>query len=369
MSEFNPQRLSVARRRRGLTKTGLAAELDVSIRMVTAYERGEKAPSEMTLDRMARSLRFPVGFFSGDDLTEPSLDGTSFRALSSLTAKQRDQALGAASLALGLSEWIDERFELPSPDVPAYPRVDPETASMSVRAEWGAGARPIRNLMHVLEGRGVRFFSLVEECSAVDAFSFWSGDRPFIVANTGKSAERRRMDAAHELGHLVLHPSGVAHGREQEREAAQFASAFLMPEGSVRAGVPYGATLQQIIAAKSRWRVSTAALAYRMHELGMLSDWQYRSHFVEISRKGYRTKEPPGTEIEIETSTLLAKVFDALRAQSITREQIAVELQIEVEELDKLVFGLTLTPLRGSNEGVYRPGRIPGETPTLRIIE
>ncbi len=369
MTAFNPQRLSVARRRRGLTKTALAAELELSVRMVTSYERGEKAPADVTLDRIARSLDFPRAFFLGDDLSEPSIDGTSFRALSNLTARERDQALGAATLALSLAEWMDLRFDLPLPDVATYPGVDPETAAMSIRAEWGAGQRPIRNMMHLLEAHGVRFFSLVDECSAVDAFSFWSGERPFIVANTRKSAERRRMDAAHELGHLVLHPRGTAHGRQQEWEAAQFASNFLMPEGSVRADAPYGATLRQIVSAKHQWRVSTAALTYRMHQLGMITDWQYRSHSMEIGRRGYRTEEPPGTEAETETSTLLSRVFESLRARAITREQIAYELQIELEELNKLVFGLTLAPIGGSRDESSRPVRLGQARPTFRIVD
>ena len=182
MADFNPQRLSVARRRRGKTKTALADALGVSVRMVTAYERGEKSPRHETLERMACTLGFPETFFQGDDLTEPSLEGTSFRALSNLTARQRDQARGAATLALAVSDWFGERFDLPQPSVPQYPGVDPEVAAMSVRAEWGAGERPIGNMIHLLEAQGVRFFCLVEECAAVDAFSFWSGETPYVVA-------------------------------------------------------------------------------------------------------------------------------------------------------------------------------------------
>ena len=328
--------------------------------MVTAYERGEKSPRHETLERMACTLGFPETFFQGDDLTEPSLEGTSFRALSNLTARQRDQARGAATLALAVSDWFGERFDLPQPSVPQYPGVDPEVAAMSVRAEWGAGERPIGNMIHLLEAHGVRFFSLVEECAAVDAFSFRSGETPYVVVNTGKSAERRRMDAAHELAHLVLHPAGTAHGRKQEHEAAQFASSFLMPEGSVRDYAPFGATLQQIVSVKRRWGVSVAALTYRMRHLDMLTDWQYRSLFVGIGRQGYRTSEPNG--LQPETSTLLTKVFRALWTQRVTSEHIARDLSITVSELNKLVFGLVQTPTHGLDQPV------PARPPELSIV-
>jgi DNA-binding XRE family transcriptional regulator len=40
---FNPSRLTVARKRRGLTKSELAARIDVEWRSVSGYEAGEYA--------------------------------------------------------------------------------------------------------------------------------------------------------------------------------------------------------------------------------------------------------------------------------------------------------------------------------------
>jgi hypothetical protein len=56
----------------------------------------------MTVQRFAAVLDFPVEFLTGDDIEEPSIDGVSFRALSAMTARQRDQATGAATIALQL---------------------------------------------------------------------------------------------------------------------------------------------------------------------------------------------------------------------------------------------------------------------------
>ena len=46
----------------------------------------------------------------------------------------------------------------------------------------------------------------------MDAFSLIRDDRPFAFLNTDRSAERQRFDAAHELGHLLLH-AGAAGAR------------------------------------------------------------------------------------------------------------------------------------------------------------
>jgi len=341
---FNAGRLTLARKRRGLTKVAFAEEVGISPRIVTDYERGEKVPSPRTLARIAEVVRFPIGFFYGADLDEPSILASSFRSLSTLTATQRDQGRAAAALALAFSKWIDDRFRLPEPNLPQYQGIDPETAAMAVRSEWNLGERPILNMIHLLEGHGVRVFSLAEECAELDAFSFWHASIPYVFLNTVKSAERSRMDAAHELGHLVLHWKIGVRGRETEREAEQFASAFLMPKGSILAEAPRRGTLTEIIRAKKRWNVSAASLTYRMHRLGLLTDWQYRSLFVEIARNGYRTEEPDGSHHE--KSQLLAKVFQTLRDEGITEAGIARDLEIEPSELKKLIFGLFRPALR-----------------------
>src|SRR5262249_25369006 len=112
------------------------------------------------------------------------------------------------------------------------------------------------NMVHLLESKGVRVFSLAQECREVDAFSLWRGELPFVFLNTMKSGERGRMDAAHELGHLALHRHGGPGGRDAESEADRFASAFLMPEGSVLALGLRNPRVDQLIKLKKKWKVS-----------------------------------------------------------------------------------------------------------------
>ncbi len=101
-----------------MTKLALAEAVDISTRMLRKYEQGSE-PSEVTIKRMATVLGFPVAFFYGDTLDEPQPAGVSFRSLSALTARQGQQALASGTLALALSDWIYERFELPAPDASA----------------------------------------------------------------------------------------------------------------------------------------------------------------------------------------------------------------------------------------------------------
>lgn len=81
---------------------------------------------------------------------------------------------------------------------------------------------------------------------------------------------------------------GYIAGRQTEIDANTFASAFLMPESSVRSYAPRRPLLQDLVQAKRAWGVSVAALAYRMHRLGILSGWQYQSFCIQIQTHGYR---------------------------------------------------------------------------------
>ncbi|MEN9503252.1 MAG: hypothetical protein RI964_2537 [Pseudomonadota bacterium] len=370
---FNGKRLTLARKRRGVTKRTLAAQIEMTERSLSSYENGKGNPEEKTLIKIAKVLDFPLDFFLGDNLEELSSDVASFRAMSKMTASQRDMALSAGTLALLLNNWIEKKFDLPKPNIPdldrsmagsshshsiktssdegdvdSYPSPgkehSPEAIAEALRKYWGLGELPIKNMIDLLESKGIRVFSLVIDAKEVDAFSMWYNDKPFIFLNTMKTAERCRFDAAHELGHLIMHRHGVPQGQDAEREANSFASAFLMPRRSVLAYAPRSVTLPSLIARKKYWTVSAAALNYRLHQLGLTTDWTYRTLCVQLSEFG-RDKEPEGEKSE--KSQVLTKVFSALRSEGVNKYTIAQELLIHPKEIDELTFGLMINVLDG----------------------
>lgn len=369
---FSPARLTIARHRRAWSKSDLARQANLSLRSISDYESGNAEPGPESLERLARVLSFPVDFFTAADFEPITADSASFRALSTMTAGQRNGALAAGSIAIEFAEWIDRRFVLPAPDVPELAGTEPEAAARAVRQAWTVGERPIRNLVHLLEQHGVRVFSLAEQCREVDAFSVWRNGTPYVFLNTMKSPERSRLDAAHELGHLVLHRHAHAacserasdddehvssfHGREAEAEANRFASAFLMPRAALRATAPRMPTFDQLVQLKRTWRVSLAALAHRLHDIGTMNDWQYRNLCIEFSRKGYRTREPQGLE-ERETSQVLPKVLAELRKKGTRRHDVARALRVHLGELDELLFGLVMAGVDGPEEPATSPPR------------
>lgn len=338
VSSFTRSRLVLARARRDVTQRALGEQIGVTDRMIKAYEKGDKLPSPETLAAISGVLGFPVSFFCAPHIDPLEATAASFRALTKASASLRDRALASGTIAMDFHRILSQRFNLPAPDLPDLRGTLPSAAAAALRQVWGIGQKPISNLVHLLELHGVRVFSLNEDSEAIDAFSLWRDGTPFVFLNTRKTAERSIFDAAHELGHLVLHRHGIPQGQNAEDAADMFASSFVLPEHAFRATAPRLATIATLSALKRTWRGSVAMLGRRMHDLGLMTDWHYRQFCIELSRKG-RANEP--APLPRETSAVLQKVMADLAIDGLGLRELAREIHVPVGELRAFTFGLT----------------------------
>lgn len=339
---FNAKRLALARMRRRMTGKALAIAAEITPDTLSRLEKGRRQPDESTVTKLAAALNYPVTFFFGDDPADLDSNGVSFRSFSKMSAAEKDAAISAGQLGLRLSAWVEEKFNIPDPDLPdlSYNR-DSEAAALEARQYWCIGERPIGNMIGLLESKGVRVLALNQDTANVNAFSFWRDGKPYVFLNNYKTAESSIFDSAHELGHLLMHCKGdLRGGRLLEREADSFASAFLMPAHDVRSNAPWPITTDKIIAAKGRWRVSAFALLMRLWHLNLIkTEHQYRSLCIDLSRRHYRSSEPIG--IEREMSTVWRQVFSALWQERQTKADVARELELPLDELEGLIANMT----------------------------
>lgn len=342
-----------------MSKKGLADAIDVAPITIFRYETGEIPPSAENLEKIARCLGFPRAFFDGEEIDEPRRDNASFRGMASKSAKIMDAALASGAIAFLLDDWIAKAYDRPEPDLLDLQHEEPQAAALLLRQHWRLGGKPIANMIHLLELKGIRVFSLAENTKEVDAFSLWRDDVPYIFLNRFKSAERSRYDAAHELAHLCLHKHGGAGsdyvGGDLEKQANSFAGAFLMPETDVRAICRKPIySVSDLVDYKARWRVSVAALNYRLRELGMISDGKSTSNYVEMSRRGWLKAEPNG--IAREQSAVLQDTINDLLKNGVTKTKIADDLKVPPSEIEALLFGLAnMTTIDGA--GLHSPRR------------
>lgn len=322
---------------------------DISPVTLSRLENINNQPKEETVKALAKALRYPEHFFYGDDLDEVDRDDASFRSLKAMSAKERNGALAAASLAFLVADKIDEDFGLPEPDVPNLSHENsPSAAAATLRAYWGLGDRPIGNMIDLLEAKGVRVYSLTEKTVRVDAFSCWRNGVPYVFLNTLKSSERSRYDAGHELGHLCMHQHGGSKHKSAEPEANAFSAHFLMPPSDVRSKISRIHSLDQIQKHKKRWGVSLAALTYHLSKMGILTEWQARSYFIQMNKDGTRVKEPD--PMPFETSYIWKTVFLEYWKDKKTKAHVAKQLDMPEDEFESLVFGLAVKAFEPDNE-------------------
>lgn len=346
-------RLTLARKTRGFSKKELAEMVNVTPKTIADYENDITNPGNETERRLIQALHFPTAFFYLHATEVMPEEAISFRARTKLKRSQKDIATAEATLATELSDWCDANFNLPKIDVPTIEGVDPALAAEILRKEWKMGDGAIPNLLTLLESHGVRIFFAGEIGNEVDAFSYWEPGtkHPYIFLTTSKSGERRRIDAAHELGHLVMHRNvdiDSSSSKAIEAEANRFASAFLMPKSTMLKHTPKGFSLRDAVELKQPWRVSVAAFVFRSHDIGLLTDWQYHNLYKQLSKAGWRVNEPnpmapEHSEVNKQLITLLSK-----RPQKLSG--IADETALPLELCYQLLTGTTAQVVVGGKK-------------------
>jgi Zn-dependent peptidase ImmA (M78 family)/transcriptional regulator with XRE-family HTH domain len=373
-SAFDGRRLRNRRNRKGLTKKALAEISTLNQRLITEFEDGRSYPSETQLARLASALQSTRIYFSipwNSGFSEPAL---SFRAPSKMSQRNKSAALAIAQDGRDLCEWIMSRYICPFPQVPDYSCLnDPEQAAVMLREQWGLGQSPIGNMVTLLESHGVFVFAAKPQNGpAFDAFSFMSDARPFVCLGARKTPERDRFDLAHELGHLVLHQeTKTLSGKDKEKEANMFASALLMPRGDILAETPREPSIESVKRLKVRWGVAATALVYRLHQLGLMTDWNYHSGLIQLTKEGYRSGEPGGMRYR-EKSTILDSVFRDLYSTH-SMNLIVEGTGQTLDDIAELAYGLAMTVTASSNtNGAFASDRSKNmqgaEKPQLKLV-
>src|SRR5580692_1458338 len=113
----------------------------------------------------------------------------------------------------------------------------------------------------------------------LDGLAIWRRHYSLIMVSSSIAAHRQRYTIAHELGHLMAGDQGdivdenINYSRTPaETRANAFAAAFLMPAGALRAATSERTTPTEELIADllARYRVSLDALAFRLHNLGII---------------------------------------------------------------------------------------------------
>jgi Zn-dependent peptidase ImmA (M78 family) len=303
MENFNRYMLELARDSRGMTQKDLCERISITQATLSKYENGLHQPPPEFIDDVAHALGYPGSFFY--EAERPyGFPPFHYRKRKKLSSKIQGKIIAEMNIKrmhiknLLRSYAINARRRIPELDKHEYVRggkiFNIEDAARAVREHWMLPRGPVRNLMEIIESCG----GIVVECDfgtdLLDAMSQRIDGMPVLFfVNRHAPADRLRYTLAHELGHMIMHTIDIPGLDEDEieEEADAFAGAFLLPSDEIRPQLRKF-DFRQLAALKLHWGVSIAALAVRADRLGMITQYQKKSFWIDYNKSGYRNGEP-----------------------------------------------------------------------------
>ncbi len=294
--------LTLAREARALTQVELADRLKFGQGTLSKYEAGILVPPDEAIDSFGDVLGFPTSFFHQQG-TPYGMPPFHYRRRKKLSAKLLGRIIAEMNIRrihvkklLQSFDWSTNSFR-PENDRDEYrgrgkAYLTPEDAARVVREAWMVPRGPVDNVIDLLETNGGVVIHCDFGTDLIDAMSQRIDGMPVLFfVNINAPADRIRFTLAHELGHMVLHTVTVKDDEEMEDEADAFAGAFLLPADDIRPQLRRF-DLRQLANMKGYWKVSMAAIAVRAERLKLITPYQSKTFWIEMSRLGYKKHEP-----------------------------------------------------------------------------
>lgn len=316
--------LTTARRASGFTQEELAMKVDVTQAALSRYENGLREPDEETLEKLAKELGVTARFLrrAGQVRGAMAVDAHMRRRATApaavwkrLEARLNMYRMHATLMAEEVSVHADRT-------IPSFDPIedDPAAAARMVRMQWQLPVGPVRNLYRWLEAAGCLIIEESFGSPRVDGMSQWVNGIPLIFLNKDVPTDRKRLTAAHELGHLVLHRYDM--GSDPEDEANAFAAEFLMPLDVIKPQLR-NLDIPRLANLKLQWGVSMAAIIERAFRAGLMAKDQRTQLYKRFSMLGYRKVEPGSDQIPPETPALTSAIHESLLGRGLSAEEIA----------------------------------------------
>jgi len=357
------ERLRAARSNAGLTQQKAADDLKLARTTLVGIEKGERRVRADEFRAMVALYGISVNdFFQRGEVAAELVPR--FRAGYGASA---EAAIEAARLLndLAIAEYELERV-LGMPlrrDYPPERRIGPgdirdqaEDAALDTRQRLGLGLSPINDMVSLLEREvGVRVFVQPLRSGAISGlFAFDETIGACILLNRNHPRERRALTAAHEYAHFLStreqpdvlweQPHG-AQSRE-EKFAAAFAPAFLMPAAAIRRGFDDlrreagRFSPRHLILLAHQFNVSNEALCRRLEDLGLVPAGTWES----LKGRGFSgelVREVLGDRARVQETVVSPRIWylasEAYRRDLLSEGQIAKRLGMDRVDVRKML--------------------------------
>jgi Zn-dependent peptidase ImmA (M78 family)/transcriptional regulator with XRE-family HTH domain len=356
-SDMLAHRIKDAVRAAGVSQRQLAAAVGMDSTALSKALTGQRAFKSLEVALIAEHLGLSTDVLLADD-------GAEERERPALAARVQGGAGPVVLQAVGRAEQMRDLDILlvdlgrPAPPIVPTPALPPaagpirqgEVLADSVRRQTGMNdgdlpAEPDGFAAWVEE------YLSIDVCitplpNGLDGLALSSGQFRLALISSSIAATRQRFTLGHEICHLLsgdvqdLTVDEDVFGRHsaEERRANAFAAAFLMPAQAIRTAIE-NETLDEtlIVSLLGRFRVSLDALAFRMHNVGVV-DAASRDRIRAMSSA--RIALRPGRADDLQTRNerrapggLLIRAMDAFAAGDLGIRPLAALLDTDPDRL------------------------------------
>ena len=338
-------RLKEARLRSGLSTRAVAEEIakrfpqsPLSHATIANYEKpGGASPPVNSIAMLADVYEREVAWFL--EKSQPLL-GVRYRSLSSrVLVRERHQFETEAQHWLEGYLKIEQRLRKRLNGIhkieASWRDLSPADLALAVRELWDyRDGDPIKSVVAIMEGFGIRVIEL-RSAFRIDGLAARFGSEYAVVLNPTSANDRGRMNAAHELGHVLYGDcSGSgATTRAMDDRAFEFACCLLISNENLKT-VFSGRSAVLLAQAKESYGISMAAMIYRAEKLKIIDARTTKKLWIQFAKRGWRANEPgtvrPDRAIRLE-SMLDQAVFD----RKLTWSEAAAMMGVSRSDLDE----------------------------------
>ncbi len=339
---------------KGFKQEELATKAGLSRVAYSSIESAKSEPRVSNLQRLADALGVSI-----EELIKPipHVSSLRFRSKKMLNTKENCKR---EQIVMDIAYWLND-FNYLENEL-SHKRIfklkdcqgnTPEEMAKSARKKLNLKEdEAINDICGLLENAGIKIKLIV--CELNNFFGLSAFDKegnPAVVVNVSDevSVERQIFTAAHELGHILLHknsyiPTEVKEPQQQEEEADQFASYFLMPRDAFQKSWDENKGLHwvdNVLHIKRIYKISYRSVLKRLIEQGV-SDQIYMKFYqlykIKFGKDLKNNREPfPLEKIDFIEDRLSKLVRESYEKELISFNRAAEILKIDNESMRERV--------------------------------
>lgn len=370
-----PEKLKQARLATGMSTRSVAERLQgrhqVSHTTLSNYEAGRSQPTMTTLAALADVYQRPMTWFMRNG---PMFSGIRYRNLKSrVRVSERHQFEAKAhkwcDAYRAIETWLHEPLGGKVPDLGLDDDVSGAEAARRFRDHLELDeSDPIQSVIELLHRAGVRTLELTTDLK-IDGMAAMLGEEHIVVLNPTVTNDRSRLNAAHELGHVLFDDCRRHPDREHEpsdKRAFEFASHLLLPDVMLEKALE-GRSMVRLKRFKEMFGISLAAMIYRASAQRLIPERLAKQLWIEFAKRGWKGPNEPG-HVRADPATRFEELLDrAIQGGELDWQQAADLTGVREDELRRrreLALGAVVDEPRPTSASSERR-----EGPDLRLVQ